>query len=180
MTSVRCSRSILLCNFYSHAPYGTWPNVPSSLTDFTRFLLTRPLRDVTSTIVVKHWKLQFLLTRPLRDVTRDDVWYTLRTKISTHTPLTGRDVMMAHLLNISVISTHTPLTGRDIFIQSISPLHKISTHTPLTGRDRVPETVRRPYRHFYSHAPYGTWLPMPLSVSHSSLISTHTPLTGRD
>ena len=55
------------------------------------FLLTRPLRDVTAyhddTQIIK----LFLLTRPLRDVTLESSDCRRPEKISTHTPLTGRD-----------------------------------------------------------------------------------------
>ena len=56
--------------------------------------------------------------------------------ISTHTPLTGRDVIASIMQMSGTISTHTPLTGRDA--RSMKDLNKIliSTHTPLTGRDR--------------------------------------------
>ena len=35
--------------------------------------------------------------------------------ISTHTPLTGRDVVALNAAAHVTISTHTPLTGRDAF-----------------------------------------------------------------
>ena len=57
--------------------------------------------------------LKFLLTRPLRDVTITiDVQITEIT-ISTHTPLAGRDENDAILICDYKISTHTPLAGRD-------------------------------------------------------------------
>ena len=127
------------------------------------------------------WKsTKFLLTRPLRDVTQIPRFLTSSQMISTHTPLTGRDHGGVIVSDFLGISTHTPLTGRDHGCQDTSnwsvpflltrPLRDvtcqqekiisvalISTHTPLTGRDMLELSKRR-------------W----------KKISTHTPLTGRD
>ena len=74
-------------NFYSHAPYGTWRYSPSFSTHCSRFLLTRPLRDVTS---ANHPYIQLC-------------------SISTHTPLTGRDMRMAKPLREQVnFYSHAP------------------------------------------------------------------------
>ena len=121
------------------------------------FLLTRPLRDVTTTqfvitecriisthtplagrdrYVFRHvnWVFQFLLTRPLRDVTTCQV----------------------RIVQIADISTHTPLAGRDI-VPAVSPdLCRISTHTPLAGRDNTNMGMMQGFNDFYSHAPCGT------------------------
>ena len=104
--------------------------------------------------------------------------------------------------HITMISTHTPLTGRDIYLCIVWCLNLISTHTPLTGRD----VCRFQFWHFcinfYSHAPYGKkhteiniWkkgeeylLTRPFRdvtsgnfyFKNGAGISTHTPLTGRD
>ena len=59
---------------------------------------------------------KFLLTRPLRDVTLATLDIISEMEISTHTPLTGRDVRQCHHGRLTKISTHTPLTGRDIVI----------------------------------------------------------------
>ena len=55
--------------------------------------------------------------------------------ISTHTPLTGRDIDVMVELSQQRISTHTPLTGRDEQKMQLLLNEIISTHTPLTGRD---------------------------------------------
>ena len=55
------------------------------------FLLTRPLRDVTKTLLGLPSVQLFLLTRPLRDVTYTDGACSGNPGISTHTPLAGRD-----------------------------------------------------------------------------------------
>ena len=55
-------------------------------------LLTRPLRDVTDSLIVSLTCLTtFLLTRPLRDVTNPGKIDCMLLTISTHTPLAGRD-----------------------------------------------------------------------------------------
>ena len=55
------------------------------------FLLTRPLRDVTTVKNVVGRFSTFLLTRPLRDVTCQTPFWQNLFLISTHTPLAGRD-----------------------------------------------------------------------------------------
>ena len=121
------------------------------------FLLTRPLRDVTLICLYLVLTNAFLLTRPLRDVTNLPPQKQQLTAISTHTPLTGRDILSRTHINAlsnfyshapygtwpdqesdcsrSQISTHTPLTGRDILSSRHHTQLVISTHTPLTGRD---------------------------------------------
>ena len=123
-------------DFYSHAPYGTWPTIQVRLCTDRTFLLTRPLRDVT------------------RQKSRKspELW-----GISTHTPLTGRDTIWIPDPPDSLISTHTPLTGRDEAMDTGDKAINISTHTPLTGRDWFTDTMLSRLEDFYSHAPYGTW-----------------------
>ena len=55
------------------------------------FLLTRPSRDVTISGTVGKNKEEFLLTRPSRDVTKQRLPSGKSKRISTHTPLAGRD-----------------------------------------------------------------------------------------
>ena len=79
-----------------------------------RFLLTRPLRDVTGIALSFGRYSRFLLTRPLRDVTEVEPNQTEGLVISTHTPLAGRDTHIFIRIIYNVwISTHTPLAGRD-------------------------------------------------------------------
>ena len=140
------------------------------------FLLTRPLRDVTAyhddTQIIK----LFLLTRPLRDVTLESSDCRRPEKISTHTPLTGRDNFLWHLLLIVLISTHTPLTGRDGDIICLLILNLISTHTPLTGRDENPLSQNCNTSNFYSHAPYGTWRLLNAAHRHRGIFLLTRPL----
>ena len=57
---------------------------------------------------------RFLLTRPSRDVTNLKDTVIKMIQISTHTSLAGRDGINALLSQIGYISTHTSLAGRDI------------------------------------------------------------------
>ena len=60
----------------------------------------------------------FLLTRPLRDVTAASSGAVPTGKISTHTPLAGRDGDgLWEAVGFVGISTHTPLAGRDGTVQ---------------------------------------------------------------
>ena len=59
---------------------------------------------------------RFLLTRPLRDVTQNAQRSRLDLFISTHTPLAGRDMAQIQQMRAEAISTHTPLAGRDFYL----------------------------------------------------------------
>ena len=121
------------------------------------FLLTRPLRDVTYSSFTNPSAIIFLLTRPLRDVTFQHRDYKIVDHISTHTPLTGRDMLSSALNSCPKIFLLTrPL--RDVTPDEPKPDEPkpISTHTPLTGRDCFWGGRFSKRFHFYSHAPYGT------------------------
>ena len=125
-----------------------------------RFLLTRPLRDVTDKPFLEEMAKKRISTHtPLAG--RDSPGrFTSGTSshISTHTPLAGRDDIIINNYSDNRISTHTPLAGRDPNYWDLFCVISISTHTPLAGRD-LPGVV----------VPYNT-----------DGISTHTPLAGRD
>ena len=55
--------------------------------------------------------------------------------ISTHAPLAGRDLDIAHFGHVPKISTHAPLAGRDLLRGQKGSAVGISTHAPLAGRD---------------------------------------------
>ena len=173
----------LHCNFYSHASCEAWHIFSNASAFFSIFLLTRLLRGVTTPSLSIYGNYQ---------------------PISTHTPLTRRDLHDISWKNILAISTHTPLTRRDVNLLLLHQvLDVISTHTPLTRRDPVltPATVESPFD-FYSHASYEAWR-WKCSKPHTKIvflltrllrgvtiqlnglfndffISTHTPLTRRD
>ena len=179
----RCvySYSATDCYFYSHAPCGTWhrsllrptthpvisthtplagrdPVTGLIWTPHLKFLLTRPLRDVTLTgipfrsydkyfyshapcgtwrycLLCLCWYFGFLLTRPLRDVTFTFCNVEARKRFLLTRPL--RDVTA-----FTALSVHW---------------NQISTHTPLAGRDGGFTVFFYAKIYFYSHAPCGTW-----------------------
>ena len=123
---------------------------------------------------------QFLLTRPSRGATTSLLPRRRRTRISTHTPLAGRDLTEEGMLKLDAhFYSHAPRGAR-----------LIHTAPPLSDRD------------FYSHAPRGArpGLLSPIYKTRKFLltrpsrgatacdcgkdgangISTHTPLAGRD
>ena len=55
----------------------------------------------------------FLLTRPMRDVTTTGLNVSGLTTVSTHTPHAGRDSATVYVSNAYHVSTHTPHAGRD-------------------------------------------------------------------
>ena len=123
---------------------------------------------------------KFLLTRPLRDVTAADCTTLVGYGISTHTPLTGRDIMQQKPQDLKPISTHTPLTGRDHLTFLCSVVIFISTHTPLTGRDKIVFSRRKIQSKFLLTRPLRDVTSETNEETAPTDISTHTPLTGRD
>ena len=76
----------------THTPLaGRDPELVSDVVLIAKFLLTRPLRDVTTHTQTTFLPEIFLLTRPLRDVTFLLCYECRTSRISTHTPLAGRD-----------------------------------------------------------------------------------------
>ena len=125
-------------------------------------------------------------------------------RISTHTPLAGRDLIFMIAEHYQVISTHTPLAGRDmapptpieipvvtflltrpsrgatIYICTANRTAGISTHTPLAGRDN-PQISLQPLNYISTHTPLaGRDLQALFANGCKVKISTHTPLAGRD
>ena len=87
-------------NFYSHAPYGTWLELLKVFYLNLAFLLTRPLRDVTTLGKKTAGAGEFLLTRPLRDVTATFCIY-----VTEHFHILGRTYFCwYHLYDIAYIT----------------------------------------------------------------------------
>ena len=148
----------LINDFYSHAPYGTWPETTEHRQRPDTFLLTRPLRDVTVIYVRSVLFREFLLTRPLRDVTIWFVTFFTLAGISTHTPLTGRD-RLALCFNLwpPDFYSHAPYgTWLSTFLYTVKQRSHFYSHAPY-GTWRCIWNVLSDIQHFYSHAPYGTW-----------------------
>ena len=85
-----------------------------SVSGSQKFLLTRPMRDVTYVGLENRLPMTFLLTRPMRDVTRCYLFTLATSPVSTHTPHAGRDMDYIVFENCAFVSTHTPHAGRDI------------------------------------------------------------------
>ena len=92
MTDVDKYRAVILC-ISTHTPLAGRDNREAAENcRLLRFLLTRPLRDVTLRSLREDVTRSFLLTRPLRDVTAAPRYPAVAAPISTHTPLAGRDI----------------------------------------------------------------------------------------
>ena len=85
-------------DFYSHAPCGARLIPIVEWRANNEFLLTRPLRGATKSDSFIFDLLIFLLTRPLRGATGNLIIMPKREKISTHTPLAGRDMSLFPLV----------------------------------------------------------------------------------
>ena len=66
-----------------------------------------------SSITVGAVRNKFLLTRPMRDVTENHIYPRIMEVVSTHTPHAGRDNNCIDFTCSIVVSTHTPHAGRD-------------------------------------------------------------------
>ena len=165
-------------HFYSHASCEARRKFRIKTSRSCTFLLTRLLRGATETDVSRIFAFLFLLTRPMRGATLLCLVWMCLTKISTHTPHAGRDVVSKKVANrASDFYSHAPCGARRKDIpRSRKPKHFYS-HAPCGARQRV-EVLRqqsqvflltRPMRgatlsqihstcrtaHFYSHAPCG-------------------------
>ncbi len=145
-----------------------------------RFLLTRPSRGATAALQFPEWLPEFLLTRPSRGATIGWLDTHPKNRISTHTPLAGRDCGNSYHDSLWCISTHTPLAGRDsIVLGKICEMADFYSHAPRGARlmylnpsvPACPFLLTRPSR--------GATVPR-LILYLSVQISTHTPLAGRD
>ena len=126
----------------------------------------------------------------------------MRTKISIHAPLTGRDNIEKRLQTLYTkfqstrplrgatksprlpfhsvqISIHAPLTGRDVKIVIQKNADNISIHAPLTGRDAVILLVLIGLV-FQSTRPLRGATREKNEPATNRQISIHAPLTGRD
>ena len=82
--------------------------------------------------------MKFLLTRPSRDVTSICDLFRIILRISTHTPLAGRDALSdAVLFDASEFLLTRPSRDVTQYEYTNSVTISISTHTPLAGRDDI-------------------------------------------
>ena len=101
---------------------------------------------------------QFQLTRPLRGATPLQGPRGTARKISTHTPLAGRDfVAVENSKRMRDFNSHAPCGARHFNGRSTSDVRRFQLTRPLRGATGL-KIILRP----------------------SKTISTHTPLAGRD
>ena len=79
-------------DFNSHAPCGARRKDIRRSSRGNIFQLTRPLRGATRRASTLNRCSGFQLTRPLRGATAEHIQHPLFARISTHTPLAGRDL----------------------------------------------------------------------------------------
>ena len=212
------------CHFYSHASYearpGRYAVSPDALDFYSHASYeARPDGEDEAAIVDDFYShasyearlllyscfpssLKFLLTRLLRGATEPTKTKPFFQMISTHTPLTRRDLVHVPPPKNKFISTHTPLTRRDAASRFPDTL-KIDfySHASYEARPAAGPTISAA-GNFYSHASYearrhgangsrrtGRFLLTRLLRGatyeqfrnpQNMLISTHTPLTRRD
>ena len=144
------------------------------------FLLTRPSRGVTYGLLCTARFGRISTHTPLAGRDSPSRSNTRTLTISTHTPLAGRDLRKQFVECVVIISTHTPLAGRDQRLQSPVRRLSISTHTPLAGRDVNAPAIAVMDMAFLLTRPSRGVTAVARSASELFQISTHTPLAGRD
>ena len=94
------------------------------------------MRDVTSAVVLSMLRTRFLLTRPMRDVTPNGPAFQTLFKISTHTSHAGRDGQGTWRQRSSpeFLLTRPMRDVTEHGFLSVDPI-LISTHTSHAGRD---------------------------------------------
>ena len=124
-----------------------------------KFLLTRSSRGATIakfTVLVP--PTEFLLTRPSRGATGYVVDDRGRNRISTHTPLAGRDLMASNGLRyVFYFYSHAPRGARQATLLPVLSLSNFYSHAPRGARLFV-SFKWVGIMNFYSHAPRGARL----------------------
>ena len=101
-------------------------------------------------------------------------------KISTHTPLAGRDMQrIFHTLFLLYFYSHAPRGARHIRRRRNRGYSYFYSHAPRGAR-RYNNLCFPVNKYFYSHAPRGARPHIPAPSISQAVISTHTPLAGRD
>ena len=126
--------------FYSHALRGARPLKHRLPTIWTRFLLTRPSRGATPSPCRNMQHDIFLLTRPSRGATAmlDDIQQV--DKISTHTPLAGRDLrQVVQQTVILYFYSHAPRGARQLYSFQSGSWWNFYSHAPRGARQHRPD-----------------------------------------
>ena len=147
----------------------------------TGFLLTRPSRGATR-ISVCWWKTEqtFLLTRPSRGATMRDKAASTSDKISTHTPLAGRDIqLLYHLLRPVHFYSHAPRGARQGSATSMRSHWRFLLTRPSRGATCWTIWARSAGRFLLTRPSRGATIKTN-GTTDIYVISTHTPLAGRD
>ena len=109
-----------------------------------------------------------------------DVWHFGDNYISTHTPLTRRDIGTFDLDTGVVISTHTPLTRRDVeYLGLPRSLNYFYSHASYEARHLLKFWTRPKLKFLLTRLLRGATIIMCRGAV-IIFISTHTPLTRRD
>ena len=188
--------------FYSHAPRGARHNLALVFLRIEMFLLTRPSRGATHRHHPRLLLRMFLLTRPSRGATDNMTGEWLSDRVSTHTPLAGRDLRNGIVSHFPYcFYSHAPRgarPGRPVIADvtrsflltrpsrgatecrvAIATVYCVSTHTPLAGRDMLfPILVQ--VLHVSTHTPLAGRDTFTVTSYLTGGVSTHTPLAGRD
>ena len=142
-------------HFYSHAPCGARLSFLSSQKPYVHFYSHAPCGARPIAIIICGIAAIFLLTRPLRGATERWRHNKCSRRISTHTPLAGRDGSSLIFSIRLTISTHTPLAGRDCTTLSNRKwICYFYSHAPCGARHQGSRMHHLLYD-FYSHAPCG-------------------------
>ena len=121
-----------------------------------KFQPTRPLRGATDLCTVSVRSIKFQPTRPLRGATYQKGLECVKTNISTHAPLAGRDKRLYQFYKDVFISTHAPLAGRDAawYLRDAGAL-KFQPTRPLRGATRAFCFILSSTLYFNPRAPCG-------------------------
>ena len=104
-----------------------------------------------------------------------------KNKISTHTPLAGRDVSAYPCFKgFADFYSHAPRGARQAQRHSKNGGLLFLLTRPSRGATEQAILNKEIYAHFYSHAPRGARLMLKRLKNKEIGISTHTPLAGRD
>ena len=114
------------------------------------------MRDVTRRRSYFYEILPFLLTRPMRDVTSEYAKTEADANVSTHTPHAGRDETGLFIAALVPFLLTRPMRDVTVVVSHSHGDHAVSTHTPHAGRDRLQLIFSELRLRFYSHAPCGT------------------------
>ena len=142
-------------NFYSHAPRGARPENRESAVISVDFYSHAPRGARQLIFLFADFVELFLLTRPSRGATREELRSNPAGRISTHTPLAGRDVSFTVPAygSMGFLLTRPSRGATEEIIRNVQIMDFYS-HAPRGAR-RIGGAQGFPVYDFYSHAPRG-------------------------